>query len=1292
MNATRVYKSVALTLLVVAIGSQQAFAQPSPNVIYIIVDDAGLGDFSPFTPGTPVSTPNIQAMADGGMSFTRAYSSAPVCAPARSSLMTGYHMGHASMRSNGGGAHIFHSEVTVAEVMKTAGYATGGFGKWGLGNPGTTGAAERQGFDHFYGYYNQVHAHNHYSSFQIENGLKRVILENIGAPRNGLVSPQHSHSFNLYTEKMRDFIRDKATSGEPFFAYGPWTPPHHDNSIPADEPLYQQYANVPGWNQATKIQATFISMIDREVGRIMDIVDDPNGDGDHSDSVAGNTLIVFVSDNGGADGALVYDRNPGLRGEKRTAYEGGLRVPMIASWPGTVAPGSTSDLLTSFSDVMPTLAELAGASAAVPQDIDGLSIVPTLTGQGTQTEHEFFYSEFDAAINNGGTSSRMQGLVWDKEDAGITTTWKLVKPNPAAATELYKLLVDGVPVDPAEANNLAASNPAIVAQMQAIIDAERVDERIQLDTNPRDGNVTAFGLRPTARTIGSLVNGSFEDPQLTPADPNNGQFLNEGAVGWAGGIVQNVPNTEAIIGGELLINPVPDGNQVGVLDSGTGATNEYTQALSDGAGDPWTLYLDDLEQVWALDLFVGRRADGLNAPSTLLVELLGDSGFSYLSTTLDTGSIALGEMDHFNLSLDLTTAHNNRATLTSDLGGGLTLRLANVGGGGQILIDQVQLSVLSDFLPGDFDDDFDIDVADWLVLRDQLLAVNGELPNMSLYAQGDINFDGAIDSSDFLLFRQSFLLLNDNDTEAFASIVSHPEPSTLAVLILGLCGVSRRRVRRGSCRADKPVGFQKVAIKRSSVLSACIAIAILSMALAPASHAALTITDDGPAAPSGSLLENPGNNSFTRISDPTSGALRIRGTSFTTANDPLSLSAITLQMRLDNAGVSVPSAGNNGLRLQLWEIGSSVAPSNGISLLDDTGDFPLTMSAGEFFTMNLDSTITLDPNTEYAFSVEWASSAGNDIYLAQSGGFGGANDTLLFNGSSALEVNSRNTGQDLTFFLQGAVDPGQRMTLEIDTTSGALRMKGPTSENQDVFYYQVDSANGLLNTAGWYSLQDQDFEGSGAPGDGMGWEEAGGSGASALAEAFLLGHSTMTATTTINMGRVFDVDAGFTPEADLSMLYRLADGSLRQANIVTFTGLLGDFDGDGDRDATDIDGLLQAVFAGLNSPIYDMTGDGQVTQADADEWVFNAEGTFYGDANLDHAVSLLDLNTLGMNFGQAGGWAEGDFNGDQTISLIDLNTLGLNFGASSPSSGESIPEPVSLALFAVGVMARARRR
>lgn len=472
-------------------------------------------------------------------------------------------------------------------------------------------------------------------------------------------------------------------------------------------------------------------------------------------------------------------------------------------------------------------------------------------------------------------------------------------------------------------------------------------------------------------------------------------------------------------------------------------------------------------------------------------------------------------------------------------------------------------------------------------------------------------------------------------------------------------------------------------IKPLNIMPTPVAIAVLSLAAVSTAPAALTITDDGLTSPFDPLIANSANSSFTRISDPASGSFRIRGTSFTTSSDPLSLAAITLQLRLDNAGNSVPTSGSNGLRLRLWEVGSSVAPSAGISLLDDVGDFPLTMSAGEFFTMQLDSALALSASTEYAFSVEWATSAGYDIFLAQTGGFGGSNDTLLFNNNAATtEVDSRNTGQDLTFFLQGAVDPGQQMTLEINTTNGAMRMRGPSSGDQDMIYYQVDSANGLLDTSAWYSLQDQDYEGSGPPGDGMGWEEAGGSGANAVAEAFLLGHSTMGATTTIDMGRIFDVDAGFTPESDLSMLYRLADGSAKQATIVTFAGLLGDFDEDGDRDADDIDGLLQAVFMGQNVPIYDMTRDGQITQADADEWVLNVEGTFYGDANLDQAVSLLDLNTLGANFGQAGGWAQGDFNGDQMITLLDLNTLGLNFGhiATSPA----VPEPGSLAILLAG--------
>ncbi|MCG8451502.1 MAG: sulfatase-like hydrolase/transferase [Pirellulales bacterium] len=725
------------------LGTGLAIASNPPNIIYIIVDDAGLGDFTSFTPSSPVNTPNLDALAASGKKFTNAYAGAPVCAPSRSALMTGYHMGHAPMRHNGGGVNIFHSEVTVAEVLKGAGYNTGGFGKWGLGNPGTTGAAERQGFDEFYGYYNQVHAHNHYSSFLIDSGRIENIPENVGAPRNGLVSPQHSHSFNLYTDKMKDYVRDQAQSGEPFFAYGAWTPPHHDNSIPSNEPLYQQYANVPGWNQATKIQATFISMIDREVGNIMNIVNDPDGNGNNSDSIANNTLIMFVSDNGGAQNTA-YPRNPGLRDDKGSVYEGGLRVPMIASWANTITPGTTSDVLTSFTDVMPTLAELAGASASVPQDIDGLSLVPTLTGQGTQMEHESLYFEFDRSIGDGVWEGLLkQAVVWDQEVAGVTTTWKAVKPNPSSSLQLFKLKVNGTPVDSDESNNIAAANPTIVAHMQMIMQAERVQERIQLDTNPRDGKITPFGLRPTVRTVAPLASTAQQ------------------------------------------------------LPSGSGGASEYTIGLEDGANDPWVLYLDDFEQAWTVDLLVGRPASGDNAPSTLLVELLGDGGFSYLSKELDTGSIAPGMMQAFSLDLDLTSITPGRGTVTSDLGGGLTLRLANIGTGGQILIDQTQLLVASDFLPGDFSGNLVIDLPDWNILVSNLLKDTSEMSFQDAYALGDLDNSGQVGMEDFLAFRQTWEVLYG--TAALAQLsTSVPEPGT-GVLLASTLVLLLRRHRQVGC-------------------------------------------------------------------------------------------------------------------------------------------------------------------------------------------------------------------------------------------------------------------------------------------------------------------------------------------------------------------------------------------------------------------------------------------------------------------------------------------------------------
>ncbi len=745
----------------------------SPNIIYVIVDDAGLGDFSAFTPGSPVSTPNLDALAAGGMTFTNAYSSAPVCAPARSSLMTGYHMGHAPVRSNSGGTNLFRSDFTVAEMLQDAGYHTAGFGKWGLGNSGTTGAPELQGWDRFFGYNHQVHAHNHYTNNLRDNGRVVSLPENNGAPNGGLVDPARTHTFNLYTQEMQSYVQQRAQSGQPFFAYGAWTPPHKDNEIPADEPLYQQYANVPGWNEGTKIQATFMSMIDREVGRLVGIVNDPNGDGNTSDSVADNTLIMFVSDNGGDEGGLNYDRNTGLRGQKGTVYEGGLRVPMIASWAGVVPAGSSSDVKTYFADLLPTFADLAGVASLVPSDTDGLSLAPTLTGQGVQAEHTFLYFE-DEPYNFG--SGVLTGNLRQAVRLG---DWKGVKNGTNNSIELYDLSLD-----PDESNNIAAANPSVVSQIAAIMAAEHEDARIQLDTNSGgNGAATERGIRRHLRTIAALDNASFESPAL------EGNFLNGGAEGWSGGFVQNVPNTEANNGAEMFLDPTPDGDQVGGLNVG----GSISQALRDGLGNDWELFLDDLEQQWVVDLHIGRRADGVNGNTTLRVELVSESGVAYLTGNYDTVQLQPGEWSHESLSLSLTTNTPARSLMTSDLGDGLSLVFSNVGGNGQVLFDKVSVSVLSDWMPGDLTGDNQITLADWFVLQSSLLADTSHLSLSDAYALGDIDNSGRVGPEDFREFKRSWELLYG--TAALAQLTTAvPEPPSGAVAMLlataaSICGL-----------------------------------------------------------------------------------------------------------------------------------------------------------------------------------------------------------------------------------------------------------------------------------------------------------------------------------------------------------------------------------------------------------------------------------------------------------------------------------------------------------------------
>ena len=411
-------------------------AESKPNIVFILADDSGLGEFGCYG-GTAIPTPHVDRLAREGIRFTNAYSGNAVCAPTRCVLMTGQHPGHALRRANQskiGLLALATGTPTVARMLHAAGYATGGFGKWGLGNEGTTGAAEQQGFDLFYGYYDQVHAHSYFPDDLTRNGVREKLPGN----RDGK-GTQYSHDL-IEAETLR-FIEAGAQSGRPFFCYAAWTLPHGKFEIPS----YAQFAERP-WPEPVKIHAAMIARLDTGVGKVVAKLRDLG--------LERNTLVVFTSDNGAeGPGRETFNATAGLRGNKRHLYEGGIRAPLIVRWPGTIAAGRTSDLLTSHVDLMATAAELAGVRAARN---DGLSMVPTLLGQTQAVTHDALYWEIYE-----GPSPFQQAVRWGK--------WKGYRTGTKAPLELYDLVSDR-----AETTNVAAQHPAETKVIEAIMAREHV--------------------------------------------------------------------------------------------------------------------------------------------------------------------------------------------------------------------------------------------------------------------------------------------------------------------------------------------------------------------------------------------------------------------------------------------------------------------------------------------------------------------------------------------------------------------------------------------------------------------------------------------------------------------------------------------------------------------------------------------------------------------------------------------------------------------------------------------------
>ncbi len=420
-------------------------AERKPNIIFILADDLGYGDLSCYGQAK-FATANIDRLAKEGMLFRQHYSGSTVCAPSRCSLMTGYHMGHAYVRGNaseGKGIPLRLEDVTVAELLQKAGYKTGLYGKWGLGVEGTTGHPNRQGFDEFFGYLNQAHAHYYYTDHLFRNETK-VLLE----------KGQYSH--DLIMDEALGFVRRNRTN--PFFLYLAVTIPHASMEVPEDsiapfrdefeeQPFApgQHYSAQPTPNAAF---AAMVSRLDQGVGRLLKLLEESGLDRD--------TIIFFSSDNGphkeGGRSPDYFHSSGPFRGIKRDLYEGGIRVPLLARWPGKIKAGAVSEHVSAFWDFLPTACQLAGAP--IPKQLDGISMMHDLSGR-RQKRHDYLYWEF---YERGFQQAVREG------------NWKAVKLAPAQPAELYDL-----GSDISESRNVAAENPKVVKRLENIMRRARTE-------------------------------------------------------------------------------------------------------------------------------------------------------------------------------------------------------------------------------------------------------------------------------------------------------------------------------------------------------------------------------------------------------------------------------------------------------------------------------------------------------------------------------------------------------------------------------------------------------------------------------------------------------------------------------------------------------------------------------------------------------------------------------------------------------------------------------------------------
>lgn len=413
-----------------------------PNIIFILADDLGYGDLGCYGQKV-IRTPFLDRMASEGMRFTQAYAGSTVCAPSRCCIETGKHTGHSFVRSNGPVPPF--TERGLGEVMKDAGYRTGLVGKWSLGGLGSVGYPMDKGYDDWFGYFSQGHAHNFYPEHLLDRRTARLLRGNWGVNKT-------EYAPDLFTQRALEFVEE--SQDDPFFLHLTYNTPHTNNELGRDTgdgqevPGYSRYAGEK-WPNPEKGFAAMVSRLDADVGRILDKLKQLGKEEE--------TLVVFSSDNGpheeGGHQHEFFDSNGPLRGYKRSLYDGGIRVPMIARWPGRIDAGRVSDHICAFWDLMPTFAEVAAASA--PDDVDGISFLPELLGK-SQPKHDYLYWEFD------------RPHFWQSVRH---EHWKGVKPSTRDPLELYDL---NRGLD--EQQNVAAQHPDVVKRIEQFLAAARTPD------------------------------------------------------------------------------------------------------------------------------------------------------------------------------------------------------------------------------------------------------------------------------------------------------------------------------------------------------------------------------------------------------------------------------------------------------------------------------------------------------------------------------------------------------------------------------------------------------------------------------------------------------------------------------------------------------------------------------------------------------------------------------------------------------------------------------------------------